>query len=71
MLNKKDKQANKKEDTEGEDDSLEMKVFEKLMEGKYIKIGNKNNDDLKSINDTGTFDYYIHAVCTLLQLSKS
>jgi hypothetical protein len=54
-LTKKDKQA--KKNTEGDDDSLDMNVFEKLMEGKHINIVNKNNDDLISINDTATFDY--------------
>jgi hypothetical protein len=34
-----------------------MNVFEKLMEGKHTNIVNKSNDDLKSINDTKTFDY--------------
>jgi hypothetical protein len=34
-----------------------MNVFEKLMEGKHTKIVNKSNDDLKSINDTNTFDH--------------
>jgi hypothetical protein len=34
-----------------------MNVFEKLMDGKHTKIVNKSNDDLKSINDTDTFDY--------------
>jgi hypothetical protein len=34
-----------------------MNVFEKLMEGKHTKIVNKSNDELKSINDTNTFDY--------------
>jgi hypothetical protein len=29
------------------------------MEGKDTKILNKSNDDLKSINDTITFAYYI------------
>jgi hypothetical protein len=59
MLTKKDKQAKKKEKTEGDDDSLDMHVFEKLMEGKHTKIVNKSNDDLTSINDTDTFDNYI------------
>jgi hypothetical protein len=36
-----------------------MNVFEKLMEGKHTKVVNKSNDDLKSINDTNTFDYSI------------
>jgi hypothetical protein len=59
MLTKKDKQAKKKENNEGDDDSLDMNVFEKLMEGKHTKIVNKINDDLISINDTDTdtFDY--------------
>jgi bacterioferritin (cytochrome b1) len=56
-LTKKDKKAKKKENAEGDDDSLYMNVFEKLMEGKHITIVNKSNDDLKSINDTNTFYY--------------
>jgi hypothetical protein len=58
MLTKKDKQAKKKENTDG-DDSLDMNVFEKIMESKHTKIVNKSNDGLKSINDTNTFDYYM------------
>jgi hypothetical protein len=57
MLTKKDKQAKKKKNTEGDDDFLDMNVFEKLMEGKHTKIVNKINDNLISINDTDTFDY--------------
>jgi hypothetical protein len=57
MLTKEDKQAKKKENTEGDDDSLDMNVLEKLMEGKHIMHVTKSNDDLKSINDTTTFDY--------------
>jgi hypothetical protein len=59
ILTKKDKQAKKKENTEGDDESLDMNVFEKLIEGKHTNIVNKSNDDLKSINDTYTFDYSI------------
>jgi hypothetical protein len=55
MLTKKDKQA--KKNTEGDDDSLDVNVFEKVMEGKHTKIVNKSNDDLIIINDTETFDY--------------
>jgi hypothetical protein len=47
MLTKKDKQA--KKNTERDDDSLEMNVFGKIMEGKHTKIVNKSNDDLISI----------------------
>jgi hypothetical protein len=57
MLNKKDKQAKKNKNAEGDDESLYMNVFEKLMEGKHTKIVNKSDDDLKSINDTNTFAY--------------
>jgi hypothetical protein len=53
MLTKKDKQA--KKNTEGDDDSLDINVFEKLKEGNHTKIVNKSNDDLISINDTNTF----------------
>jgi hypothetical protein len=35
-----------------------MNVFQKLMEGKQPMFVNKINDDLISINDTDTFDYY-------------
>jgi hypothetical protein len=59
MLTKKEKQGKKKENAEGDHESLDMNVFEKLMEGKHTKIVNKSNDDLKSINDTNTFDYYM------------
>jgi hypothetical protein len=59
MLTKQEKQAKKKENAEGHDDSLDMNAFEKLMEGKHTKIVNKSNDDLTSINGTNTFDYYI------------
>jgi hypothetical protein len=52
-----DKQAKKKENAEGDDESLDMNVFEKHMEGKNTKIVNKSNDGLKSINDTNTFYY--------------
>jgi hypothetical protein len=57
MLTKKEKQSKKND--EGDDDSLDMNVFEKLMEGKHTMIVTKSNDDLISINDTDTFDYYM------------
>jgi hypothetical protein len=55
MLTKKDKQGNK--NAEGDDDYLDMNVFQKFMEGKHTLIVTKSNDDLISINDTDTFDY--------------
>jgi hypothetical protein len=60
MLTKKDKQAKKKENAEGDDESLDMIFLEKLMEGKHTKIVNKSDDDLKSINDTNNFAYSKH-----------
>jgi hypothetical protein len=47
MLTRKEKQAKKKENTEGDDESLDMDVLEKIMEGKHTKIVNKGGDDLK------------------------
>jgi hypothetical protein len=55
MLTKKDKQS--KKNAEGDDDSLDMNVFETLMEGKHTRIVTKSNDDLISINDADTIDY--------------
>jgi hypothetical protein len=57
MLTKKDKQVNN--NAEGDDDSLDMNVFQKLMECKQPMFVNKSNDDLISINDSDTFDYSI------------
>jgi hypothetical protein len=55
MFTKKDKKA--KNNAKGDADSLDMSVFKKLMEGKKPMFVIKNDDDLKSINDTSTFDY--------------
>jgi hypothetical protein len=57
MLTKKEKQAKKKENSEGDDESLDMNVFEELMEGKHTEIVSNDDDDLKNINDTKTFSY--------------
>jgi hypothetical protein len=54
-LTKKDKQAKKKEKAEGDDESLDIHVASKLMEGKHTKIVNESDNNLKSINDTYTF----------------
>jgi hypothetical protein len=42
---------------EVDDESLDMNVFGKLMEGKHTEIVSNGNDYLKSINDTNTFSY--------------
>jgi hypothetical protein len=55
MFTKKDNKA--KTNAEGDEDSLNMNVFEKLMEGKQPMFVNENNDDLICINDTNTCDY--------------
>jgi hypothetical protein len=55
MLTKKDKQG--KKNAEGDDDSLDMNVFQKLMEGKQPMVLTKSNADLIIINYTDTFDY--------------
>jgi hypothetical protein len=58
MFTKKDKKA--KANAEGDEDSLDMNVFERIMEGKQPMFVIENNDDLISINDTYTCDYSIH-----------
>jgi hypothetical protein len=57
MFTKKNKQTKKKDNMEVDDESLDMTVFEKLMEGKHTEIVSNGDDDLKSINDTNTFSY--------------
>jgi hypothetical protein len=57
MLSKKDKQTKKKDNIEVDDESLDMNVFEKLMEGKHKEIVINDDGDLKSINDTNIFSY--------------
>jgi hypothetical protein len=55
MLTKKEKQV--KNNAEGDDYSLDMNVFKKLMEGKQPMFVTKRNDDLIRINNTDTLDY--------------
>jgi hypothetical protein len=62
MFTKKDKKA--KTNAEGDGDSLDMSVFEKLMEGKQQMFVIENNYDLISINDTNTCDYSMQNKCT-------
>jgi hypothetical protein len=57
MFTKKGKKENN--NAEGDDDYLDMNVFQKLMEGKQQMFVNESNDDLIIINDTDTFDYSI------------
>jgi hypothetical protein len=60
----KNKEKKAKANAEGDDDSLDMNMFEKLMEGKQPMFVIENNDDLISINDTSTCDYSIQNNCT-------
>jgi hypothetical protein len=62
MLTKKDKQV--QNNYEGNDDSLDMTVFQKLMEGKHPMFVTNSNGDLININDTDTFDYSIQEKIT-------
>jgi hypothetical protein len=62
MFTKKDKKA--KTNAEGDEDSLDVNVFEKLMEGEQQMFVNENNDDLIIINDTNNCDYSMQNKCT-------
>jgi hypothetical protein len=57
MSTKKEKQTNKKDSMEVDDESLDMNVFEKLMQGKHTEIVSNGDGDLKIINDTSIFPY--------------
>jgi hypothetical protein len=57
MLTKKDKQAKNKDNMEVDDESLDINVFEKIVEGEHTEIVSNGDDDLKSISDTNTFSY--------------
>jgi hypothetical protein len=56
MLTKKGK-TKKKDNMEVDDESFDVNVFVKLMEGKHKEIVNNGDDGLKSINDTNNFPY--------------
>jgi hypothetical protein len=57
MLTKKEKQTKKKDNMEVDDESLDMNVFEKFMEGKHTEIVSNDDIDSKSINDTNILSY--------------
>jgi hypothetical protein len=57
MLTKKEKQKKKKENMEVDDESLDMNVFEKLMEGKHNEIASNDDGDSTSINSTNNFSH--------------
>jgi hypothetical protein len=57
MLTKKEKQTKSKDNMEVDDESYDMHVFEKLMEGNHTAIVINNDIESKSINDTNILSY--------------
>jgi hypothetical protein len=58
VLTKKEKQTKMKDNIDIDDESLDMNVFEKLMEGKYNEIVSNNDNDSMSIESTNhVFDF--------------
>jgi hypothetical protein len=58
MLTKKEKQTTKKDSMDDDDESLDMNVFEKLMEGKHKEIVSNEYGDLTSINSTNNLFHF-------------
>jgi hypothetical protein len=57
MLTKRENQAKKKDNMEVDNDSLDMNVFEKLMEGKHTYTMRNDDSDSKSITETNNLSY--------------
>jgi hypothetical protein len=58
MLTKKETQTKKKDNMDVDDESLDMIVFEKLMEGKHKEIMSNNDDDSMSIKTTNNLFHF-------------
>jgi hypothetical protein len=58
MLTKKEKQTKKKDNMDIDDESLDMTVFEKLMEGKHKEIVSNNDDGSMSIKSTNNLFHF-------------
>jgi hypothetical protein len=58
IFTKKGKQTKKKDRTDIDDESLDMNVFEKLMEGEHNEIVINNDDDSKSIESTNNLFHF-------------
>jgi hypothetical protein len=58
MLSKKEKQNNDKSNMELEDESLDMNIFDKLMEGKQHEIVINNDDGSMSIANTNKLFHF-------------
>jgi hypothetical protein len=58
ILTKKETQRKRKEETDLDDESLHMNVFEKLMEGKHNEIASKNDHDPMSIENTNSLFHF-------------
>jgi hypothetical protein len=58
MLSKKENQNNNKSNMELSDESLDMNIFDKLMEGKHHEIEIKNDDCSMSIANTNNLFHF-------------
>jgi hypothetical protein len=58
MLTKKEKQTKKKDNMDLDKKSLDVNVFEKLMEGKHQEIVSNNDDDSMSIESTSNLFHF-------------
>jgi hypothetical protein len=57
ILTRKEKQTKKKDNMDVDDESLDMNVFEKLMEGKHKEIVSNDDGDSTSINSTNNLSH--------------
>jgi hypothetical protein len=58
MLTKKEKQTKKKDNMDIDDESLDMSVFEKLIEGKHTEIVSNNDDASMRIESTNNLFHF-------------
>jgi hypothetical protein len=58
MISKKEKQKNDKNNMELDDESLDMDVFDELMESKHNEKVSENGDVLMSIKNTNNFFHF-------------
>jgi hypothetical protein len=58
MFTKQEKQTKKKDNMEVDDESLDINVSEKLMEGKDTEIVCNDDGESRRINDTNTLSYF-------------
>jgi hypothetical protein len=58
MLTKNEKQTKKRDKMDIDEESLDMNVFEKLMEGKHNEIVSNNDDDSMRIENTNNLFHF-------------